>query len=135
MLAVVKTTRNERGATPGSEAATTLEDALVTDALLPDFLDLAGPAPTVEFGVAVTTDQADGGVLVFAEAILVIDGDRHDRVPLNRILGWSIDSGDETFCVDVRSAERTYRACLPNDFRAPTLSALHAALGPAGTAL
>ncbi len=130
MQAVVKTTRNEQGVKPRNEAATTLEQAGATDAFLPDFLDLAGPAAPVEFGVAVSSEQADGGVLVFGDAILMIDGDRHDRVPVELIIGWSINSGAETFCVEMRTEEHPYRACLPNTFRAPTISALHTALGP-----
>lgn len=102
---------------------------------LPDFLDLAGTQSDAEFGVASTSAAADGGILVFPDALLIVSGDRHDRLPLDQIEGWCSRDTATTFDVDVRIGDgRAFTACLPIVFRAPTVSAMEAALGPAENA-
>lgn len=95
---------------------------------LPDFLDFAPAEPDALFGAASSTAIADGGVLVFADAVLVISGERSERIALDRIRGWRIDLDEQAFDVTIR-ADHDASARLPIAFLAPTASALEALLG------
>lgn len=102
------------------------------DFALPDFLDLAGITPDADFGAASRSSVADGGILVFPTAVLVICGEQQDRIPLDDVTGWSVADENATFTVTIDTAAEHFPARLPSSFRAPTVSALEAALGPAG---
>ncbi len=112
------------------QAPVAFDDFIEQAQLLPDFLDLAGPAPDVDFGAAVSTPSADGGILVFPTAVLVIDGSRQDRLPLEEIASWTVTEAIDTFTIEVHRCDAAvFPARLPIAFRAPTVSALRAALG------
>ncbi|GMA28897.1 hypothetical protein [Arenivirga flava] len=99
------------------------------DGLLPDFLDLGAPIVDADFAVTASTSDADGGVLVFPDAVLVIDGDRQDRLLLSEVTRWSITDAADLFLVEVQVGSNAFTARLPRAFRAPTVGALRAALG------
>lgn len=104
------------------------------DFTLPDFLGLAGVTTDADFGAASTSAVADGGILVFPTAVLVMCGEQQDRVPLDEVKGWSVTDDALTFTIAIDTAAERFSARLPAGFRAPTVSALEAALGQAETA-
>lgn len=104
------------------------EHGAMPELSLPDFLDFAPDDPDALFGAAASTAIADGGVLVFPEAVLMIAGDRSERIPLDRIRGWRVDLDEQAFGVTIR-ADRDVSTRLPIAFLAPTASALESVLG------
>jgi len=98
------------------------------DLALPDFLDFAREEPEALFEASASTAVADGGVLVFPDAVLVVAGERSDRIALDAIRGWSVDLEERSFSVTIR-ADRDRTARLPIAFLAPTANALEAVLG------
>ncbi|MET0161698.1 MAG: hypothetical protein ABW204_03510 [Microbacteriaceae bacterium] len=105
------------------------EHGAVPELSLPDFLDFAPDEPDALFGAAASTAIADGGVLVFPDAVLMVSGDRSERIALDRIRGWRVDLDEQVFAVTIR-ADRETSSRLPIVFLAPTASALEALLGP-----
>lgn len=99
------------------------------DFALPDFLDLAGGDPRADFACSSTSRQADGGVLVFSDSVLIVDGDSSTQLPRADVRRWRLTIDDEVFTVTVE-AEKTASATLPIYFLAATANALEAALGP-----
>lgn len=95
---------------------------------LPDFLDSAPDEPDALFGASASTATANGGVLVFLDAVLMIAGDRSERIPLDRIRGWRVDLDEQVFGVTIR-ADHDVSTRLPIAFLAPTASALEVVLG------
>jgi hypothetical protein len=106
------------------------EHGAMPELSLPDFLDLSPDEPDALFGVSTSSVVADGGVLVFPDAVLMIAGDRSDRVPRDAIRGWRIGIDEYAFTVVLRT-DRDITTRLPIAFLAPTASALEAVLGPA----
>jgi len=104
------------------------EHGAVPELSLPDFLDFAPDEPDALFGAAASNSVADGGVLVFPDAVLMIAGDRSERISLDRIRGWRVDLDEQVFDVTLR-ADRDVSTRLPITFLAPTASALEAVLG------
>jgi hypothetical protein len=106
------------------------EHGAMPELSLPDFLDFAPDEPDALFGAAASNAIADGGVLVFQDAVLMIVGDRSERIALDRIRGWRVDLDEQVFGVTIR-ADHDVSTRLPIAFLAPTASALEAVLGPA----
>ncbi len=106
------------------------EHGAMPELSLPDFLDFAPDEPDALFGAAASNAIADGGVLVFQDAVLMIVGDRSERIALDRIRGWRVDLDEQVFGVTIRT-DHDVSTRLPIAFLAPTASALEAVLGPA----